>query len=447
MDSKQIRESFVQYYQEMGHHILPRASMLDPSIPMSFVMSAGLVQVETSLSRSNQRDGNRFVLVQECFRHFDIDRVGTDDIHLSLFEMPGAFVFGPNEKVETIQKMWTLATSVLGLDKNNIWVSYFNGGTVLGNDLPADSVTCQAWRNKGIPENHIVGLGVDNNYWVQGKGIKDIENSRKCGPNTELFFDRGKEKACGQECKPGCKCGRFIEFSNSLFICSEIDEKTNKIRTLGNPFTETVIGTERVAMILQNVDSVFGIDKIGDVIQCIKRFTRNSDLLGEERIASERVIADHIRALYMLVADNAPPPGGNGRKRIIKVLIRGILTRMMLLDINSNSFISDALTCVALTMPIDGRPQLTIGKVQEYFSMELNRYSSSMDIAKKQLLKFLDENNGGTLSGYQIVYLEKKKGLPHLLAKKILNDHKLGFASDEYQNAVFEYNLSNGRLS
>ena len=117
MDSATISRRFIEYYQGEGFRLLPRAPMLDDSIPMSFVMSAGLVQIETSLAGEANRDGNQFVLVQNCFRHFDLGTVGKDSTHLSFFEMPGAFTFGPNNKPITIQRMWFLATEVLGLPK------------------------------------------------------------------------------------------------------------------------------------------------------------------------------------------------------------------------------------------------------------------------------------------------------------------------------------------
>ncbi|HEX5838391.1 MAG TPA: alanine--tRNA ligase-related protein, partial [Anaerolineales bacterium] len=181
MNIAEIRQSFVGYYEGMGYQLLPSASMIDPSIPMSFVMSAGLVQVENSIAKAAKRDGNQFVLVQSCFRHFDLEKVGTDDIHLSLFEMPGAFVFGPDGKSGTVQRMWTLATQILGIDKDRIWVSYFKGGEVKGQHLEEDKATYQAWMDIGIDRNHIVGLSADNNYWLQRKGIEELGLSQKCG--------------------------------------------------------------------------------------------------------------------------------------------------------------------------------------------------------------------------------------------------------------------------
>ena len=261
METAEIRNKFVDFYASKGFRALPRAPMVDDSIPMSFVMSAGLVQVEQSLAHEQVRDSNKFVLVQDCFRHFDLDKVGTDDFHLSIFEMPGAFRFGSNSKAETVQLMWELAISVLGINPDQIWASYFKGGELLGNKLPEDDMVRNAWEKLGLPPERTVGLGVKDNYWLQGKGFNGGDVIRKSGANTELFFDRGEQRACSSECQPGCKCGRFVEFSNSLFVRYEVNPDNGHFEYLSNPFSETVIGTERIAMLLQEKESVFDIKK------------------------------------------------------------------------------------------------------------------------------------------------------------------------------------------
>jgi alanyl-tRNA synthetase len=404
---------------------------------MSFVMSAGLVQVETSLAHADDRDGDRFVLVQECFRHFDLDRVGSNDVHLSIFEMPGAFVFGPNGKADTIKRMWTLATSVLGIDKSRLWVSYFKGGKVLQEDLPGDETTRQAWIDTGAPEERIVGLGAEDNYWVQGGGINGRQAPRKAGPNTELFFDRGAELACGPDCKPGCRCGRFIEFSNSLFICREQNRDNGTLRPMAEPFAETVIGAERVAMILQETPTIFDIADYEPIVKAIDDFVYAPNVTEPLITESERVIADHLKALYVLVADGAPAPGKNGRERIIKLLIRGVVTRKILLGIQSQKFPSMVIDCIsqAVHRSVQASPEAR-NRMITYFSDESERFLETIERGRRQLERFLEENDGHTLSGSQILFLEKRKGLPHLLTAMMLQKRGLVFADAEYRDAL-----------
>jgi len=437
MNASEIRRRFVDYYRALDFHLLPRAPMVHPSIPMSFVMSAGLVQIETSLAQVEERPGDQFVLVQECFRHFDLDRVGMDDTHLSLFEMPGAFVFGPNGKAETIRRMWTLATSVLGIDRSRVWVSYFKGGEVLGECLPGDRVTRRAWIEVGVPENRLIGLGSDDNYWVQGGGIDDMESPRKAGPNTELFYDMGAEKACGPDCRPGCRCGRFVEFSNSLFISRELNLQNGSLRQMAEPFAETVIGTERVAMISQGVQSVFETDAYRPLVDTIHSFVRAPDLPNSLVNSSEHVIADYVKALYILVADGAPPPGKNGRERIIKLLIRGIVTRQIILGIESARFLPAVIGCVSQIAhrSLRATPEEK-NQMLSYFSNESRRFLKTVERGRRQLDRLLEENDGHTLSGSQILFLEKRRGLPHLLTAMILRERGLAFAEGEYREAL-----------
>jgi alanyl-tRNA synthetase len=434
MIATEIRERFIYYYEKEGFALLPRAPMLHPSIPMSFVMSAGLVQVETSLANAEDRDGDRFVLVQECFRHFDIDRVGTSDTHLSLFEMPGAFVFGPDGKEITIERMWTLATSVLNIDRDRIWVSYFGGGRVLGKSLPPDEETYRAWIKVGAPPNRIVGLGPKHNYWIQGGGIDGMESPRKAGPNTELFYDRGEDLACGPDCNPGCRCGRFVEFSNSLFICYERARGNGHLHPMNEPFAETVIGTERVAMILQNVDSVFAIDSYRPIMSVIEIFINKPEVDETLLTESKRVIADYMRALFILVADGAPPPGKNGRERIIKLLIRGVVTREILLGIQSSEFLNAIIDCLCELeyKNVESSPVVK-QRIIKYFVNEAERFLQTIDRGSRQLERLLNKNEGATLSGSQILFLEKRKGLPHLVTARLLREQGLAFAKTDYE--------------
>ncbi len=410
--------------------------MLHPSIPMSFVMSAGLEQVETSLSASDKRPGNKFVLIQDCFRHFDLEAVGTDNAHLSFFEMPGAFVFGKNERQSTIRHMWKLVTQALGIDPAHIWVSYFRGDKLGNQEFSRDERTYQAWRNIGIPPNRLVGLGIPDNYWIQGDGLqKSALHSRKCGPSTELFYDLGAERSCGRDCQPGCWCGRFVEFSNSLFITHNLTPALTGLKSMANPFTETVIGTERISMILQNAPSVFDTTDYRFLIRFVRESAIQTNLSPHLIRESECVIADHLKALCKLVADGAPPPGKNGRERIIKLLIRRILTRQILLGITSQDF-----PCLLITSLVGTNGNRPIQKkVIEYFERESQRFRKTIDRGCCQLEQMLAQNQGQSLSGSQILDLEKKWGLPRLLTETMLHEKGLPFSETEYKSALAEW--------
>jgi alanyl-tRNA synthetase len=411
MNWTEIGERFVHHYLDLGFQLLPSSSLLHPSIPMSFVMSAGLVQVEAGIALSAQAEGSSYVMQQRCFRHFDLDCIGKSDLHLSLFEMPGAFTFEQNGKEKTIRQMWGLITNVLYITPDRLWVTYFAGGVKGNHEFPPDEEAHRVWRDIGLAEDRIVALGAETNLWMQGGGIDGGAPYRKCGPNTEVFFDRGEVFRCGDGCKPGCPCGRFVEFANTLFVFAEVDQGTGALRHMGRPFNETVVGTERVGMITQGRSSVYDIDSVRPLIDKVHAFSnsRYSDSVSE---ASERVICDHTRALVFLVADGAPPPGKGGRQRIIKQLVRGVLAHQRLLGIAASSFLPELID-VVLDVNDGGGSNLFAARntLLDYFASERLRFDATLDRGFRELEHLLSSASPPPCET-QLRDFSKKYGVP-----------------------------------
>jgi alanyl-tRNA synthetase len=419
--ANRVGERFIEFYQSMGYKTIPGSSLLDPSVPMTFVMSAGLVQVETSARLHGGRTENRYALIQNCFRYFDLANVGASATHLSLFQMPGAFTFGPLSRRDSIAQIWQLLTQVYGFPQNSLWVSYFAGGQVAGCLFEPDWESQQAWRNVGMPADHLVGLGAEHNFWKQGAGVVGREHTPKCGPNTEVFFDRGSDLACGSACSPGCRCGRFVEFLNTLFITLHIDEHADIVKPLEEPFTETVIGAERVAMLLQGVSSVFEIDSLRPLIERVRASAQARHLTPIEQEKHERVLVDHIRAILFLTADGAPPPGRGGRARLMRKLVREMLTSQMLLAIGDPDFIP-ALMQQALNLYADRQPQLlsTQRQVLNYVAAEQNRFEHTLANGRRRLDRLLNRPGGQGIGPQDVLDLEKRHGVPQPLLETML---------------------------
>jgi alanyl-tRNA synthetase len=442
MHPQTINDRFVRYYQNLGFKQLPGTSLLHPSIPMTFVMSAGLAEVETAINQLGSRSPeDDYVMVQNCFRHFDVDRIGKSSLHLSLFEMPGAFSFGHNGRQVTIQRMWDFLTRDLKIDSGRLWATYFAGGEVSGHPFKEDLDTYQAWRDVGLPADRTIGLGADHNFWKQGGGIDGQETSRKCGPNTELFFDRGSQLSCGADCRPGCRCGRFVEFANSLFIFAEIDAETDALSLMADPFTETVIGTERVAMILEGKPAVFEIETVKPLIENLRSFcsNRNAEVAfnAEE---SERILVDHLRALVFLSADGAPPPGKGGRRRLMRILVRRVLAQMRILQIDSPRCLT-ALIDLVITLAQGQHPNLDRGRdtLLAYMEAEIPVFDRTLSRGYRQLDRLLARNNGCTLEGKELVRLVKQSGIPVPLLKVTLARKGVEFRECEYVKAVDQW--------
>jgi alanyl-tRNA synthetase len=443
MHPQTINERFVDYYQSLGFKYLPGTSLLHPSIPMTFVMSAGLAEVETALAQAGGRSPeNDYVLVQNCFRHFDVDRIGHSDLHLSLFQMPGAFSFGHNCCRTTTKRMWSLLTDELGIDPDRLWATYFAGGEVAGHHFDADLDTRQTWWDIGLPEDRVIGLGVDHNFWKQGGGIDGKATSRKCGPNTEVFFNRGSELACGPDCQPGCQCGRFVEFANSLFIFAKIDAETGALSLMAEPFTETVIGTERVAMIVENKPTIFEIETVKPIVECLRTFyafTQKEDT-SFDAAQSERILVDHLRALVYLTADGAPPPGKGGRRRLMRILIRRALAQMKVLDVDPACCLPVLLSQV-VALAGNRHPDLEDGRngLLAYMENERRVFEHTLSRGYRQLDRLLARNNGATLAGGELVSLVKQFGIPVSLLKVTMARRGIEFKEHEYWRAVEQW--------
>ena len=436
----QVGQAFLEYYKGEGFKPIPGSSLLDPSVPMSFVMSAGLVQVETSARQHEGQLGDRYVLVQNCFRHFDLDRIGHNDLHLSLFQMPGAFLFGPVDKGAAIARTWRLLTGVYGLPIDRLWVTYFAGDLVAGHRFEADQEARDAWLDPGLPAGHLVGLGAGHNFWKQGASVVGKEHVPKCGPNTEVFFDRGAHLACGPACRPGCTCGRFVELLNMLFITWHIEDEAGIIRPLETPFTETVMGAERMAMLVQGVSSVFDIDTLRPLIEQVRRLSQSPTLPAGDRVHQERVLVDHLRALLFLAADGAPPPGRGGRAYLMRQLTRGVLTAQRILGIREPGFV-DSLLQMALGLYVGDQPQLHSGydRLRGYLTEENARFQHTQARGLRYLDRLLRQRGDGRISGEEMVRLEKQHGIPEPLLEAMLRERQVQYSRDAYQAAYKQW--------
>jgi len=338
--------------------------------------------------------------------------------------------------------MWHLLTGELGIDPDRLWATYFAGGEVAGHHFDADLDTRQVWRNMGLPEKRVIGLGTEHNFWKQGGGIDGLAASRKCGPNTEVFFDRGSELACGPDCQPGCQCGRFVEFANSLFIFAEIDAKTNRLSLMDEPFTETVIGTERVAMIVENKPTLFDIETVKPIIECLRTlhaFTQNEDI-SFDAVQSERILVDHLRALVYLTADGAPPPGKGGRRRLMRILMRRALAQMKVLDVDLSDCLPVLLNQI-VTLAGKRHAYLGAGRDGLLATMENERrvFEHTLSRGYRQIDRILAGNNGANLAGGELVKLVKQFGIPVSLLKVTLARRGYEFKERDYWRAVEQW--------
>ena len=390
MECNSISRAFLSLHEADGFKTLPAASLLHSSAPMSFVMSAGLIQIENELPQIVAAIGNQFTFTQPCFRYFDVKQVGNDTMHLSLFQMSAAFHMGSTRRENVLPRLWYFLTHVLGLEQQRLWVTYLDD-PVFGRDQ--QSYDC--WRDIGVDKEHLIGLDQQHNFWRQRKSGQIARDGKKCGPHTEVFYER-QEVTCRcsaaqtsitiKQKIQSCRCGRFVEVSNSLFIENYLDDQQQRIPA-DTVFSECVIGIERLAMILQDVPTVYHISRFSawrNALQPLLPTTyhkKNTYALDKPLDKSLNIILDHLSAFVALINDGAPAPGRGGRARIMRNLARGAITHALLHDIDVMELLQQLLAS-AEKEEQRANQQYCLDLLQQ----EYQRFAQTLERGKRKLI-------------------------------------------------------------
>jgi len=320
LTSTEIRQMFLDYFAERGHTIVPSASLVPQDDPTLLFTNAGMNQFKDVFLGLGSRPYTRVADTQKCMRvagkHNDLDDVGRDNTHHTLFEMLGNWSFGDYYKKEAIGWAWDLLTRVYGLDKTRLWATVFKDDK---NILGADEEAAGYWRSETeiIPEQ-ILYFGRKDNFWEMGE-------SGPCGPCSEIHYDRGAD-ACDKQHLPGhvCAvngdCARYTEIWNLVFI--QYNNKGNyDLEPLPAKHVDTGMGFERLTAILQGVDSNYRTDLFWPIIARTQALAGQSDAEREAEFTAYRVIADHVRACTFLIGDGVLP-ANDGRGYVLRMVLR-----------------------------------------------------------------------------------------------------------------------------
>ncbi|HZJ28926.1 MAG TPA: alanine--tRNA ligase-related protein, partial [Solirubrobacterales bacterium] len=257
MNSRDIRETFLSYFEQRGHRRLPSASLVPgPDDTSTLLTVAGMQPFKPYFLGREQPPAGRVTSCQKCFRTPDIEEVGTTKRHLTCFEMLGNFSFGDYFKREAIEFGWQLSIEGFGFDPERVWVTVFGGDEELG--LGPDTEAIEIWRSLGVPAERIVELPRSENFWQAGP-------TGPCGPCSEMYFDRGAEFGPA-DARPGDDTERFLEYWNHVFMTYNLGAD-NSLTPLPAKNIDTGLGLERLAAILQGVDSVFETDLFKPLIE------------------------------------------------------------------------------------------------------------------------------------------------------------------------------------
>lgn len=318
--SAEVRQSFLDFFAARGHTIVPSASLVPTDDPTLLFTNAGMNQFKDVFLGLGSRPYKRAVDTQKCMRvsgkHNDLEDVGRDTYHHTFFEMLGNWSFGDYYKKEAIAWAWELLTEVWGLPGERIWATCFEDEQ---GELERDDEAATYWRSEtGIDPSHILFFGRKENFWEMG-------DTGPCGPCSEIHYDRGpafceRKDDPDHVCGVNTDCGRFIELWNLVFI--QYDHKQDgTLEPLPARHVDTGLGLERLVAVLQGVDSNYKTDLFTPILDRVQELLGHSDAEREEHIVGYRVVADHGRAVTVLIGDGVLP-GNEGRNYVLRMILR-----------------------------------------------------------------------------------------------------------------------------
>jgi len=310
----QLRTLFLEYFAEKSHKILPSSSLIPHGDPTLLLTTAGMVQFKPYFLGKEKSPAPRLTTCQKCFRTTDIDSVG-DASHLTFFEMLGNFSIGDYFKKEAIDFAWEFVTQRLKIPATRLWVTVYLD----------DDEAVKFWKDQEVPENRIVRLGEKDNFWGPAG------DSGPCGPCSEIHYDFGADVGCGEPgCGPACKCGRFCEIWNLVFVQYDQDKAGARV-PLQNPSIDTGMGLERLTAIMQGKSSVYQTDRFDYLLDSVAHISGIK--YGADTDRAMRIVAEHCRGITFLIADGVIP-SNEGRGYVLRRLLRrtALFGRMLGLD-------------------------------------------------------------------------------------------------------------------
>lgn len=414
MGLNEIRESFLEFFRTKGHYARMSYSLVPQNDKSLLLINAGMAPLKTYFMGSEIPPNRRMATCQKCIRTGDIENVGHTARHATFFEMLGNFSFGDYFKRESIAWGWEYVTEWLKMPIDKLWVTVYE----------EDDEAFEIWEKTiGIPPERIVRLGKEDNFWEIGTG--------PCGPCSEIYYDRGEKFSCGSEdCKPGCDCDRFIEFWNHVFTQYDKDEAGN-YNLLPSPNIDTGMGLERVACIMQNVDSIFEIDTIRYILDGVVSLSGKAYGVLKKDDVSIRIITDHIRAVTFMTADGIIP-SNEGRGYVLRRLLRRAARHGKLLGIQTH-FLTELVDRV-IEISKDAYPELAEKReyIKKVLEIEEKRFQKTIDSGMEMLnahIRTMKEAGKPQLSGMDAFMLYDTYGFPLDLTREILEE--IGLSVDE----------------
>ncbi len=425
----ELREKYLSFFESKGHLRLPSFSLIPKDDNSLLLINSGMAPMKKYFTGEVTPPRKRVTTCQKCIRTGDIENVGVTDRHGTYFEMLGNFSFGDYFKKEAIPWAWEFCTQVLEMPVEKLWVTIYLD----------DDESYEIWtKDVGVDPSHIVRLGKEDNFWEHGSG--------PCGPCSEIYFDRGPEHGCGSpDCGPGCECDRYVEFWNVVFSQFDSDGKGN-YPPMEHPNIDTGMGLERLACIMQNVDNLFLVDTVQNIMKHICRIANVNYGDDKKKDISLRVITDHIRSTTFMIGDGVMP-SNEGRGYVLRRLLRRAARHGRLLGIN-RTFLSEVAETV-ISENRDVYPELEEKRdmILKLIRVEEESFAKTIDKGLQMLNDLIDESFADDLSDHSVdrvlsgedaFKLYDTFGFPLDLTREILTERNVTVDEARFQELMKE---------
>ena len=429
---KELINMYFEFFKDKGHKVIPSASLIPENDPSVLFTTAGMHPLVPYLLGEAHPEGKRLVDVQKCIRTSDIEEVG-DNSHLTFFEMLGNWSLADYFKEEMIPWSYEFLTSekYLGIPKDKLYFSVFEGNE----DADRDNTSAELLKKCGVDEDHIFFLDKSNNWWELGSG------SGPCGPDSEMFYDTGKEKCC-PECNPSCSCGKYLEIWNDVFMQYKLENGT--YTPLAHKNVDTGMGVERTLTVLNGLSSVYETECFKNIREKISSLT---DITYEQDPKSYRVIMDHIRTATFILGDyHKMVPSNTGAGYVLRRIIRRTINYMRRLNIETN--LITELSKVIIDDYKDFYSELSIN--EEFILSELSKeevkFNKTLKDGIKMFNKVVNRLERKVIDGENAFKLFDTFGFPIELTNEMANDLGLTVDMDGF-NAKFKEHQDKSRTA
>lgn len=423
-----LREKYLSFFESKGHLRLPSFSLVPSGDKSLLLINSGMAPMKKYFTGEVTPPRKRVTTCQKCIRTPDIECVGKTDRHGTFFEMLGNFSFGDYFKKEATAWAWEFCTKVLEMPVDKLYVTIYEN----------DDEAYEVWtKQNGVAPDHIVRLGKEDNFWEHGSG--------PCGPCSEIYFDRGEKYGCGRpDCGPGCECDRYTEFWNNVFTQFDNDGNNN-YTPLDHPNIDTGMGLERLACIMQNVDNIFEVDTIQNIMKKISEIAGVKYHEDEKKDISLRVITDHVRSATFMIGDGVIP-SNNGRGYVLRRLIRRACRHGRLLGIDEPFLYKVCKTVIKENEK--AYPELADKEelITKVIKAEEESFGKTIDAGLAILDEYITNMEGNVFSGEDAFKLNDTYGFPLDLTKDILEEKGITVDEDKF-NALLANQKSTARAA